>query len=862
MDVFMPKLQIDSGGVFRGTYKSAIDGITLTGNVPYVVFSKLPFKGVEISTRTQNGALYFATTISRFEPADSMFFDNITVTSFTHNDSLMADIDFENKVDSTTNTGSISAVAHFFDINKITINLPKVNIDAFSYQWKADPDNAIVIEGNKITIDRLVIETPTESFRAFGTISPNPEDQLNIILTKFNLANVNRFVPDKVIQLAGNLNGSFSVSNLYDEPLFRSTLRVVDLHVNGTVFGTGNIVSDWDKQNKTINVNALITKNDTVKSVMVSGKVYPGRDKDNLDLKVQVNKLDLKALNPYLKGNVTFVRGDCSASFTVKGDQKDPQLEGIIDVRRTIAKIDYLGTTYNFVDKFVIKKDKILIDNLLLVDNNDDKNTALVSGDVTHNGFADWKYNINIKAKNFMCLNTGPSPDALYYGKAYVTGLISIKGDLEKTTISADVKTNPKTQFFIPLSSTNSASSKDFIVFVDHNPKKVAVKKRVSTGIVLNLDLEVTPDAEVQIIFDKQVGDIIKGKGYGNLKMNIDTKGDFKMYGEYIIEEGEYLFTLKNLLNKKFVVEKGGSINWSGDVYNARVDLTAIYGLKTSFLPIVAPYVTSDAEAEQYKKKLPVQARLSLTKNLLAPDFAFGLSTSTTDDKARTALSSIQTNPEELNKQIFALLILKQFLPPSQSGLTNSASGSDYGGGLGNNGYELLSSQLSSFLSQISDQFDINVDFVPATDGGPPQVVVGGAVRLGDRVSIDASVGNTRGSSTGTSGTNTGSTTTGSTAANTIVSDFNMEVKISNDGRWKGKVFNRSNQNNILNDDIQYTQGGGLSYRREFNTYKDLFTGKRKTVQPPPPTAPADSTKVVTPESAPLIIDTNPLSKP
>jgi hypothetical protein len=260
----------------------------------------------------------------------------------------------------------------------------------------------------------------------------------------------------------------------------------------------------------------------------------------------------------------------------------------------------------------------------------------------------------------------------------------------------------------------------------------------------------------------------------------------------------------------------------------------------------MVPYVGSTEELEQYKRKVSVQCMLIMKKNLLAPDLSFAINTTTNDDKARTAIASIQNNQEELNKQIFALLILGAFLPPSQSGV-----GANYAAGAGNTGFELLSSQLSRWISQISDDFDININYRPGENGGPQQIDVNASTSiLKDRVTIDVNVGNNGAAQSST----TPGAPTSPTAASSIVSDFNLEVKLSQDGRLRFKAFNRSNQNNIITNDVPYTQGVGLSYRREFNSFRDLFKRKNKQqapptnapVTPPPvaiPPTPADSSK-------------------
>ena len=138
---------------------------------------------------------------------------------------------------------------------------------------------------------------------------------------------------------------------------------------------------------------------------------------------------------------------------------------------------------------------------------------------------------------------------------------------------------------YLPIDYGQNASEVSFIRFVD---KKEVVEEEVRgtvdlRGINLDMDLVITPAAEVEIIFDEQAGDIVRGQGDGNINIIVTRLGDFKMFGDYEIDRGEYLFTLLNLINKPFSVKRGGSIVWDGDPFEAQIDLEASYAdLKTS----------------------------------------------------------------------------------------------------------------------------------------------------------------------------------------------------------------------------------------------------------------------------------------
>jgi hypothetical protein len=221
-------------------------------------------------------------------------------------------------------------------------------------------------------------------------------------------------------------------------------------------------------------------------------------------------------------------------------------------------------------------------------------------------------------------------------------------------------------------------------------------------GLRLDLDLEITPDAEIKIIFDQKAGDIIKGNGNGNLRLEIDTKGEFNMYGTFTIEQGDYLFTLQNFFNKFFTIDRGGTISWTGDPYEARIDIDAIYSTKASVYDLVAG--TSDEELKDLQRRIPVEVALKLTGSLLLPDVAFDIrlpDETTLSSVAYQQVEKVKQDEGELNKQVFGLLILNRFLP-TNSGAGNQNIGSD----VNNSVSEFLLNQLSYWTSQIRPDID------------------------------------------------------------------------------------------------------------------------------------------------------------
>ncbi|HSH52603.1 MAG TPA: translocation/assembly module TamB domain-containing protein, partial [Bacteroidales bacterium] len=367
-------------------------------------------------------------------------------------------------------------------------------------------------------------------------------------------------------------------------------------------------------------------------------------------------------------------------------------------------------------------------------------------------------------------------------------------------------RTEPNTKINIPISKSGLAEESGFVRFIN-TPKtseKLMDDYNVDlSGFRLNFDLEVTPEAEALLIFDSKIGDIIRARGEGNLKMEIDANNNFNMFGDYSIEEGDYLFTLQNVINKKFEIERGGTILWSGAPYNANIDIEAIYNLRTQ-LTNLFPEDSTDF----YRRRIPVECQIYLSDNLMNPSIRFDINLPTADEEINTRVKSTINTQEKLNRQFLSLLVLNSFMPDQQQGAENYLAESGTAGLGSVTTSELLSNQLSHWLSQISEEWDIGVNYRLADEISSDQIEVALSTQLlNNRVSINSNVG--YGGQTTENATN-------------LVGDFRVDVKLTKNGKLRLKAYNESNDR-ILYDNAPYTQGVGIFYREEFNSFSELL---------------------------------------
>ena len=316
---------------------------------------------------------------------------------------------------------------------------------------------------------------------------------------------------------------------------------------------------------------------------------------------------------------------------------------------------------------------------------------------------------------------------------------------------------------------------------------------------------DVTDDAEMQLVFDPKNGDKIRARGKGIIKMEINTKGDFNMYGDYTVSQGDYLFTFQNVINKKFNVISGGTIRWNGSPYDADLDIKAVYNLKASL---------SGLGLDTNRNSVPVECIINITGKLEKPSFNFEIVLpSLTEFEKSQYLTVINQN---IDYEFLSLLIINSFVPPSEGKSNFAGTNSNM---VGKTISEALSAQLSNWISQISKKVDIGFKYTPSDNISKEQVEVALSTQLfNDRVKIESNLG-----------VGGGQISTQTQNSQNIIGDVNVEVKITDE--LKLKVFNKSNQYNVLNNYAPYTQGIGIFYRKEFNSIKELFRRKKNIIK-------------------------------
>lgn len=831
--VFMPQLRISDSS--RINISASVDKqkLNINGNIDYIDAGIINIQDIHLSDDTTS-KLGFDITSKRIQLNDTIGIDNFSIHAGTYRDSLSYKIQWDDDTAQNINKGNISGVLGLSELPMITLKMNESSFTANDTTWNIKKNSYASFDTNRISIKNFRLGNQYQWLRLNGAVSADPSDEMLVQFNSLDISNIDPITKSKNIDFDGTISGDLRMSNLYsDNPTITSDIRIDSIGFNNEHLGDAVIQSGWVDSLDALSANIEIRYQGNVGvsyPLKVEGMFYPFAEKDNFDINMSLQNFKLQTIAGYLSSFTSYFRGLASGNIQLRGSLNDPQMTGELQLMRTAIKIDYLNTTYSVADYVRFNNNAIVFDDVKINDNNSKAtrgNQAILNGKIEHNNFKEIELDLTVDADKFTVLNTSYSEDEMYYGTAIATGKVKIFGPTHDISIDVAAKTEKGSQLFIPLTNSSEVSRSDFITFMNEEDTAKTIsfeqeRKENVRGLNININLEATPEAEVQIIFDETIGDIIKARGSGQMEFNVDTRGDFSMYGNYTIEEGDYLFTLENLINKRFNLKEGGTISWSGDPLDANLNLDAVYDTEARLYDLIGHLDSS----EVYKKRRPVNCIIHLDGNLaspeILPDIALPNSDEMTKQLVRTILyvNANQVNQQEMNRQFLGLLVLNSFFPPANIAGGSGGGMSDYMGLGSTSSTELLSNQLSNWLSQISDDFNVGVNYRSGDDMSSEQLEVALSTQLfNDRVAISTNVG------VGGQNPSEQQSLNEDETAN-IVGDVNVEYKIND--KIKLRAFNQHNRTSYLEESGPYTQGIGVFYRKEFDKFIDLFRNHKE----------------------------------
>ncbi len=809
-DFFFPELGLSKNSMLSGNYNPSGYKVQCTGHFPGLRFRDSRMEDLEVNLVSNDSLAEFSSDCGMLEYGGLIHLDHLNLGIKAEKDSIFYNANWKDTGHKEINRGNLAGLASFAFrpdnvIPRIRLEMEPGQIVVRDTVWNIYPA-LVQIDSSSVRVNKARIAHGNQSFLMEGTVSELPSDVLEFRFDDFNLAHLNQTFQNKEIELQGILNGSSRISDVYNKPTFTSDISIDTLILNGEELGNTFITARWidPEQKVALDVQSL---RGLLKTLVLKGDYYP--ESRNIDFDLALDKLRLNLFAPYLSTEISDLNGIASGDLRLSGTTGKPLFNGTVEIRKTSLRVDYLQTSYSFSDAVEIRDNDIFFRDFEIFDESGSR--SVLNGSIKNKYLRDFVFDLNLEADNFNFLATREGQNEYFFGDAFASGLLRFSGSQGDLNLFVSARTERGTHIFIPANEGRSIQENNFITFINTGERRDAEYEREDrrsdrlSGLGLEINLEVTRDATAEIIFDPQVGDIMKGNGTGNIQMIIDPQGDFQMFGEYVIESGEYLFTLQNIINKKLNVQNGGTITWNGDPTGAVIDMHAIYIAKA------APGTLVPDPPEYLMKRMPVECHLIMTGNLLSPLISFDIQIPTAEAETRNILKNAISTEEELTKQFLSLLVINNFSSVSSQNEIGAAS-STGAGMAGVTASELLSNQLSNWLSQISNDFDIGVNYRPGDEISSDEVEVALSTQiLNDRVTIHTNV----------DVSSQESSTVANSRTNTIAGDFDVDVKITESGKFRFKAYNRYNHDQLYKTS-PYTQGVGFVYREDFNNLGEL----------------------------------------
>jgi hypothetical protein len=796
--IFVPDLKIPDQGTFVGEFNSEKKTATLNAYVKTIKYGKTVFHDFIIDEGTSDDYLGLNLSLSKVNITDSLFIKNITVTNFLKKDSLNFNIKLSDK--DAVNQLDLYGLVNFGRDTTAKLHILPSDVILEHQNWRILEKVRVKFLDGKTQVQGFELSNGKQKVKIDGFISDNPADKLKLTFQQFNMATINQLTKSAGILLKGQLNGDVNFTSIMKSPGIDAKLAIDSLVMNKTLVGDVGILSTLGNDRKQADVKINI-KNRGLETMNLAGVYQIGHGKeDDLDFNVNMNQTEAIIFEPFIKNLVSNIKGTVSTNLKLTGPVSKPMLNGNIILNNTGVTVNYLKTPYTVTDTVDVVNSVVKINNMTL---RDTKNgIGSVTGTIDLNNLANPDIEVVVNARNLMALNTNFKDNHLYYGTAYGTGRFSFNGPVDNMKIDIKASTEAGTIFNIPLNTSMTVGDYDFIKFVSHSDTaKVKPRTLAFNGVTLNFDLTVDEKTVVKITTDYGV---LEGSGQArDLKLNINSLGDFEMFGDFLITSGKFEFTAKNFISKNFTVNQGGTIRWTGSPSNASINLNAIYEVRTDIQPL---YQAAGSQSPKGRSLELVQAELILTKTLLQPtidfDFNFPLDPSIKDD-----LSNYRS------QQALSIIVRRNFSNGANNNLTNQVLGT-----AGEAVSEFAFNKLNSFISQ-SNIKNLDLNIRSFND-------LGISYRVKDRLILTGSVFN---STSGSSDLFNNNTSLFNSNFSQLTKDFEAQYLIRKDGnlsaRYSYRVLNSTTLNTLQDAQlgVQYVNGIGLVYQRDFDTFGEFI---------------------------------------
>ncbi len=828
LDVFDINMTVGVGTHVSAELDEAVGNASLQVAIPQMTMGKRVFRNTSLEGRNDVSDMLTVSLKTDMDSAEAA----VMVNAF--HDQMVVSVNWNNP---EVTFGSLSAHTTFSgEPRGAVIELNPSTFMIGDDLWRVHRSRATT-DFEKVTIGQFTVDHERQYMRASGVLSKSMSDSLQVSLRDVRLGYVMQLVGLSALDLDGSVTGNAIVYGALGDRTLNINADAKGFKVNDALLGDVTLRSEWDNSSRGLLVNGQCQMDGMEDEGVEGGNIlrFGGRyvpDRDTLAFRTDAKRLPVRFLRRYLDGLLDNLNGYANGQLDIFGSPKHIKMNGDIVLEDGSFEVGMLGARYEVNDTLYIRPDAFVLDNFEATD--EQGNKALVKGVIRHQSFKDIGYDIVVVPEKVCVLSLSPSKDRLFYGKAFASGRASISGSPGVCRIVVNAKTEPGTN--VTLSLVSSASSvttpTSFITYVNrsdtldrdmvYEKEEVAtVNYETSSGthVTVLLNIDANTDASIHLL-TSETGDELTATGRGTVTLRYDSKESQAMLGGlYEVESGRYTFTLEQIIQREFTLREGGTIQFAGAPTAARVNVSAQY-----FLPSVSLLdILDDADLEGVARtNVPVNCLLHISGVLEHPVLKFDIELPSDEELQRKVLN-IVSSEEVMNREMLSLLVLGTFYRPDYVASSNSTStSSSISNSMASMATSTVSGQLNQLLSQYTDKLSLGLnahlgDYEQGFNQGS-EYEVALHYTPNNRLIINSNLGYRNDylyTNTAADNTSTGS----------FIGDLDIEYKLTRSGKLRAKAYTHSADRYYYNvsGGAKTTQGVGIIYREDFNTWRGLF---------------------------------------
>jgi hypothetical protein len=708
-----------------------------------------------------------------------------------------------------------------------------LNYDA----WQVSRDNYLQYDSAGIMIHDFAISHSNDTL-SINSQSSSPASPINIRFANFSLGTLSRFADQDSLLVDGTINGTAQLKNVMTHPVFTSHLQIRKLSYQTDTLGDLALKVDNEKDSALAADISLEGSNNDIK---VKGDYYTNSGRMNMQL--NLGQINLAAFNHAAKDNIESMKGYLKGKLAITGTLDKPLLKGNLHFDSSLITPVISGEPLKLSkDNIEFDEDGFNFSQFTLLDSAGNK--LIIDGNVYTHDYRDYKFDISVNATNFRLVNAPDENSREFYGMLNLDAAMNLEGDLSSPKVDGDVKVNKKTSFtFVMQGSDPEVVGRQGVIrFVNHNnlsdtlvdKAALLAKAKQSTikGADISLNVQTDSNAVFTVVLDPRSGDVLTARGRSNLVFGMDKSGKTSLTGAYEVSSGSYNLSL-SVLKRQFNIQRGSVITWTGDPLSATMDVTAIYTATTPSYNLVQNEIASLPQTDQnkFKEKLPFFVTLKMSGELMKPDITFDISLPpnilTLWPDVDQRLAQIRGEESEMNKQVFALLLLNEFVGEDP---VESVAGGGQGGNssVGNIAFQSASQILTNQLDQLAGSlikgvnihFDLNnqQDFSTGNEIDYTELDIAVSKKLfNERVEV----------SVGSNFDVMGVGPAGQSASN-LAGDVSVDYRLSKDGRYRLRAYRQNQYDEVVLVQVVET---GISFilTLDYNSLKELFHRSAET---------------------------------